>query len=516
MAKVQKYSLTLSILFLWGIGLSLIHAQSGTPSPDPEILPLFSFSSFESEQTGNLQDVPFISQSQYKWDNFSFEWQVDCDLPDTVFFSVGGLGWSADLYLNGRFISSMNQPLARWVVPLANVWIRQGKNTLTLTCRYSSYFSNYPRPFLGLLQPIHIYDVLPEDPKYPRVARDTPTDSVWVWASYFGDSGFSFDKERALKELFHMRRSSLRYIYFPFPPSSEHLSLVEEWGFIPIDSLEEGMYVGMLNAYPFEPMGFTLPKSFWLDVEGKRTTSYGQFLPWIPNAFYTLPLNPGIGTIFIFIFPLLALLVVKVINPNFFYSLERIFSKPDKYIDTLNDSSSGNGGFAFVVILINQLAFSILLFLFVYFIHRSHTWETMTLIREKSLLTQFFYPIESVHTIFWRSFLIVACCFLFKYLLLGIVESIFSIRNLVSGTINLDIIGNFPYIQVLSLPLLLLLLYPDNQRILWGLFLFLGAIIFFRKMYTYFYGLERLFNFSSGVKILYICAFNILPYIIWF
>ena len=463
MTKVQKYYLTLGALFLWGIGLSVLNAQSVSGIPESQVLPLYSFYTFTSEQSEGLHRVPFISNPNHQWDNLIFDWQIDCDLPDTVYFSVQGLGWNADLYLNGRFLSTMTKPLALWVVPLSKAWVREGKNTLTLTCRYSSYFPNYPQPFLGLLQGIHLYETAPVEYNYFSQVEEASIDSVWVWASYFGEEGFSFDEDIALKELFHMSRTSLRYVYFPFPPPVEHLSFVRKWGFIPIDSLTEGMYVGMLNAYPFEPIGFSLPKSFWLDEEGKRTSSYGQFLPWIPDSYYTSPLNPGLGTILIFLFPLLALLVVKFINPNFYYALERIFSKPDKYIDTLNDSSTGNGGFAFVVVLINQLAFSILLFLFVYFIYQNHSWDTMTLLREKSLLTRFFYPIESVYTIFGRSFLIVAGSFLFKYLFLGIVENIFSIRNLVSGIINLDIIGNFPYIQVLSLPLLLLLLYPEKS-----------------------------------------------------
>ncbi|MEM9718021.1 MAG: DUF4271 domain-containing protein [Bacteroidota bacterium] len=513
MAKVQKYSLILWVLVFAGVGL---HAQPQESLSKGEVWPLFSLDTFDSEQTKSRQRVPFIVSDQKRWDNFSFEWVVDCDLPDTVFFYVKGLAWNADLYLNGQFISSMDNPLDAWVVPLSILWIQEGKNTLTLTCRYSTYFPNYPKPFLGLLQPIQIYEH-PPDEDQPKSSRYIASnDSVWVWAPYFGEAGFTFEKETAQKELFHMKRTALRHIYFPFPPPAEQVSLALAWGFLPVDSLKEGTYVAMLNTYPYEPVGFSFPLSFWLDEGGRRTSHYGQFLSWVPKDYPTLPLNPGVGTVFILLFPFLALLGVKFINPNFYYSLERIFSKPDKYIDTLNDSSSGSGGFAFVVILINQLAFSILLFLFVYYIYRSHSWETMTLLRERSLLTRFFYPIENVHTIFWRSFLIVAGSFLFKYLFLGILGSIFSIRNLVSGTINLDIIGNFPYLQGLSIPLLLLLLYPEDQRILWGLFLFLGAIIFFRKMYTYFYGLERLFNFSSGVKILYICAFNILPYIIWF
>lgn len=515
MANLQKYCLFWSIgLFLWGGQLSLF---SQAPKEAPAtISPIFSIDKVLHQADPTLLAIPFSYSSLKETEVFTFSWSPNCEYQDTLYMEVRGAAWIADLYLNGKFLSSLKKPLANWRIPIAGEWIQPLENTFTLHIHSRGYFPNYPHTFISLQYPIQIFEQAPSSLPLLSPYSSQKGDSVWVWAPYFREKGPIFDEAIALQNLAHILQSKVRTVYFPFPPPEELLELVENAGLVCIDSLIPPLHLAMLNSFPYEEISFTLPRSFWLDLEGRRTSFYGQFDSWVRPVIYQDPLDPGLGIISILLFPLIALLVVKFSNPSFYFSILRIFTQPDKYIDSLQEASPGNSGFSFIVLFINLISVSVLVFLFVYLIHRTQAWGYVQFFRENNLLTQVFYPTQYVSSLFIRSLLVVSLGFLLKYLLLGLLGSVFSIRNMTSGSINLDIITNFPYVQFLSIPLILVLINPVSTYMYGILFILLGIIFFLRKMYTYFYGLERLFDFSLGVKILYICAFNILPYIIWF
>ena len=82
--------------------------------------------------------------------------------------------------------------------------------------------------------------------------------------------------------------------------------------------------------------------------------------------------------------------------------------------------------------------------------------------------------------------------------------------------LNLNVVGAFPLIWVMGLPGAFLL-FSDHigQRSSWaGILIGILLVIYLiRQLYISYLGLEKLFAFSSGIKILYICGFNILPYL---
>ena len=505
-------------LLLLGFSASLL-AQEPVETATP-IPPVFSISKLVDQSDKHAVEIPFFHPTSGETEEFRFTWNPNCELQDSLYFLLRGVAWVADLYLNGKFISSHNQPLSNWWIALPPDWILPAENTFTLRLYGEGYFPNYPQRFNGLLYPIEMYEQPPShlfEPVDFTAHKTKDWDSVWVWVPYFGkNNGPIYDSTIAQQNLSHILQSRVKCVHFPFSPPIELIELLEEAGLRYVDTLRPPLRLAMLNTFPYEEISFTLPRSFWLDKEGKRTALYGQFIPWEKAVVHEDPLEPGLGTLSILLFPLFALLVVKFANPSFYYSILRIFTQPDKYIDSLQEASPGNSGFSFIVLFINLISVSVLVFLFVYLIHRSEAWEYIQFFREDNLLTQVFYPTQYASSLFIRSLVVVSLGFLLKYLLLGLLGSVFSIRNMASGSINLDIITNFPYLQFLSIPLILVLISPGSQYMYGGLFIFLGIIFFLRKLYTYFYGLERLFDFSLGVKILYICAFNILPYIIWF
>ena len=484
------------------------------------IPPLVSVDKLMDRSDNHPIEIPFHHRYSGETEEFLFSWDPNCEFQDSLYIVLRGIAWVGDLYLNGKFLSSHNHPLTPWWVSLPGEWILPNGNTFTLSLHSEGYFPNFPQRFNGLLHPIEIYEQKPihlSAPGIPPPYHTQDWDSVWVWAPFFGEErGPIYDSTIAQQSLSHVLQNGVKVVYFPFPPPERLLELIHAKGLHYVETLRPPLHLAMLNAFPYEEISFTLPRSFWLDKAGKRTSNYGQFEPWQKPVLHEDPLEPGLGTLSILLFPLFALVVVKFANPSFYYSILRIFTQPDKYIDSLQEASPGNSGFSFIVLFINLISISVLVFLFVYLIHRTEAWEYIQFFREDNLLTRVFYPTQYASSLFIRALAVVSLGFLLKYLLLGVLGNIFAIRNMASGSINLDIITNFPYVQFLSIPLILVLINPTSQYMYGGLFILLAIIFFLRKLYTYFYGLERLFDFSLGVKILYICAFNILPYIIWF
>ncbi len=483
---------------------------------DTSHLPLFEWDKVFRLPDQAPLSIPFDYDSFENVEQLSFSWKLDRAFQDSLYLHFLGISWVADLYLNDKYLASFQKPFESRYIALAPGWLKVGENFFVLHIRQKGYFQNFPEAFTGILHPIRVFGKKPQEIRPTRNPIGSHLDSLWVWAPYFRDHGYRYTDSIACRDLFHILNSSVRTVYFPFPPPPRLLELVKKWELERVDTLPNSAYLAMLNPFPYEKMSFSLPQKFWLDAEGNRNPNYGQFIEWHFQQIQPDPLSPGLGIVAILMFSVLALIIVKFANPSFYFAIQRMFSQPIKYIDSLQEASSGNSGFYLMVMIINIISYSILVFLAVYYIQRSQTWDSMSFFRENSLLKQVFYPVRLIPALFVRSFIVVGIAFLLKYFFLRLIGGIFSIRNLSSGMLNLDVICNFPYIQVLTIPIMLILINPAMRDFYGGLFILLGLIYFIRKIYTYFYSLERLFDFSLGVKILYICAFNILPYIIWF
>ncbi|MEL7340705.1 MAG: DUF4271 domain-containing protein, partial [Bacteroidota bacterium] len=180
------------------------------------------------------------------------------------------------------------------------------------------------------------------------------------------------------------------------------------------------------------------------------------------------------------------------------------------------DVTSSNTGLLGIMMLLKGLNLSMIISLLIYYIMREHEWERLNVIRDWSLLSQWFYGWDSLWQIFVRSIQLVAIWFGIKFSFLALLGRGYGIKGLVEGVMSLEVAASFPLILFMGLPVGLVL-FTDT---IWGgwlavLLLLLGLIYLLRRLYVFFIGLERLFSFSSAVNFVYICALNLIPYLIW-
>jgi len=509
---------TIVFYLLMSAGYYMLWGQSTVTSSDSGLQTYALFELNTAWRTANeeLLEIPFTKPVSEAPLTISYQWKWNCQLPDTVYLYIEGVAWEADLTLNDQFLSISSSPITPWVIPIAREWLGNSPANFKLTLRAGKPYPNFPQPFLGITQGVFIMDLaqLAHTRRKP-LPQTHHTDSVICWAPYF-DGSIVYNDSIAFQHLWHILRQPTHTIYFPFPPSRRQLELCTHYDLMIADQINQDTYVAMLNDYPVDERSLTLHKRFWLDENQRRLEDYGEYFPANFPLIYRKRVKPWLGMGLIIFFPLLALLLIKLTNNNFFYSLHRLFLKPDVYIDTINDITTGNPGFIILLILIKIFTYTFLITIGIYYVDWANLWEDINIFSDQSLLFRFFYGLNRTGKIFIRALLIVSIWQVFKYSLLNLTGSIFHIRNFSLLGFNLDMVGILPYMMVLKIPLIVALFLQEGY-IAWGILFFTGLLFFFlRHIYVLYLGLERIFNFSLGIKILYICAFKLLPYIIWF
>ena len=152
-----------------------------------------------------------------------------------------------------------------------------------------------------------------------------------------------------------------------------------------------------------------------------------------------------------------------------------------------------------------------------YYIQVENQWKLLNIFQDWSLASSMFYPGKRLQELLFMSLGFLVVWTLLKYMLIAFIGSVFRIKAIVARIASLDVWGSYPMILILPIPMSLIL-FMDQ---LWGggmviLLLAFAGIYIGRQMYVLYIGLDRFFGFSSAMKILYICTFIIVPYMVWF
>ena len=465
-------------------------------------------------------NIPFSVDRQDELISLRYRLDLYCLPPDTLFLLVEGVAWTGELELNGRYLSTNSYPLGSWWIPIAASWLVEGTNEFVLSLRGGEReWPNYTSPFLGVLDGIYL---LEESQKAAFDEIDDQGvseqgDSVAIIAPYFSGSGHFFRQADAYLWLSHLRSQRVEHIHFAFDAPLKMKALCKELGFKIVDSLKENTYLAMINEYPYEPGTFEYHNRFWLDAHGKRSASYGSWVVKKDMNKVTEAKALNLGLVSLMLFPLIGLLFIKLLSPGLFYSSNKLLFKPGLFMDMITEFSFGNMGFVYLLLLIKLLALAGLLTLIITFAGQTNDWGFLNQINSWSLLSRIFYPLNTVGIIFWRSFLVLLFIFFFKVALVSIIGKVFRFRGMLNNVFNLEIISDYPLILIISIPFSILFFLPETMQASWlVLSLCLLGLYFLRQAYVFFIGLDQVFGFSLGMKILYICALNVVPYLIWF
>ncbi|MEM6765789.1 MAG: hypothetical protein AAF655_12710 [Bacteroidota bacterium] len=464
---------------------------------------------------GREYQIPFWNEDKSEWE-VSLTFSLPCSPDDTVYLWFERLIWQAEIEFNQYYVNVSRTPFQGFAIPLSPDWFQE-ENKLKVSLIQVDFRKMYPPRFLGILDGVYLLnkeqltqwqaDILP---------RAEMADTVAIIAPYYGENVYGFDRSLALRNLLPVINERLKHIYFAYEPDRELRYLCKELGLIRVDSLTEDTQVAWVHAYKYEASTFPYPTEFWLDERGNRSSGYGTFRSLNQASIQEDPQGYSLGLVLMMCFPVLGLFIMKLLNPAFIQSLLGLFISPKLFIDTFVESTYSNLGLLFILILMKVLALAFFLSLLLYYVSMENQWGVLSLLKTSSLAGNFFYGTQTLSGLFWKSMLLLSAWVGVQYILLSIIGAVYRIKNLAMGVFNLEIVGGYPLILFLSIPLSLMFFTPSLWGGVWKWVLILLLLTYFlRKIYVQYVGLDRLFTFSYGMKILYICAFNMLPYIIW-
>ena len=499
------------VLFLMAISFPLMAKDTLTY----ELEALWALDQEWVDDEGNKLTIPFWDVEKSSWE-VTHTFSLPCIPEDTVYLWFERLIWQAEIEFNQYYVNVSRTPFQGFSIALAPEWFQE-ENTLKVTLIQVDFREMYPPRFLGILEGVYLLDK-PQLHQWEMdiLTRVDTADTVAVIAPYYGEQVYDFDRELALRNLMPVVNEQISHVYFAYEPDRELLYLCKELGLLRVDSLTEHTKVAWIHAYKYEASTFPYPTDFWLDEKGNRRDGYGSYIGVKQATIREDQQGYSFGLILMMCFPILGLFIMKLLNPAFIQSLIGLFVSPKLFIDTFVESTYSNLGLLFILILMKVLALAMFLSLLLYYVGMENQWGILSMLKTSSLAGNFFYGTPTLSGLFWKSLLLLSGWVGFQYVLLSVIGAVYRIKNLAMGVFNLEIVGGYPLILFLSIPLSLMFFSP----VLWGgawkwALLLLLFTYFLRKIYVQYVGLDRLFTFSYGMKILYICAFNMLPYIIW-
>lgn len=435
---------------------------------------------------------------------------------DSLYLYFSGLGAEAELRLGDRYLGFHRHPFQPWTVAMAMEWLCGGEASLILTLRKGAGDTLLPYQFTGVFRPVYLMTRAQRQAlagmTQPARAR---ADTVALVAPYFRRTGFFFDLYEAVFTFLPLRERGIRYVKYAFDPGIELRALGAQMGFVEVRELAAGTWVLPINAYPYEPR--TLPERFpfWLDEAGNRTIHYGDGLTWGEKPDRPLPVSVHPALVLILMLPLLGALLIHILSPGFWAWQLALIRQPWLLADTAPIAGLNASGLWFLLLL-KTLLQALSLALLMYYVAYFHQWEVMNGFQDWSLLNRVFYPAERLTTFLLWALAIFGGSLLLRLLVLRILGGAFRIKGLLSGILDLEVMGAYPL--VLVLPYVVSGLIFSGQ--IWpglpvALLIGLGGMYWLRRAYVMYQGLGRQFSFSYGMKILYICTFNVIPYIFW-
>jgi len=442
-------------------------------------------------------------------------------LPDSLYLWVGRYAWELEVILNEKYLTLEREPFQDVFLYVEKAWLRTGENRLSLRLTFLEGFTHSPRPVLGIwdgiglieardLENFYLPKLKPSPPRPPKVA---------LLAPYYGDSAYTFDEFEAARILLPLVNQKIRDVYFWFEPDRRLLAMCQKMGLRRTKEIPQGQTVAAINAYPFDPVYHGRPHRFWLDPQGKRNTYYGEFETWEDKKVRSQELSSVDENwlILLALSSFLSLALIKLISPAYFATFASLWMGKTTRNDISGENINSSTLLNLILNLIRLVGQTSWLALGLYFLQHQNLWYlSRQLFSSESLFASVFSGKESLSAFLYKVAVILLIWQGVKLLAWSTLGRIFMKKQMAARSFSLEVRSDLPPMLFLALPWIIgLYAIDEGGRILVIAMIILSALYALRKLIILFSELGRIFNFSTGMKILYICSLNVLPYLIW-
>lgn len=442
-------------------------------------------------------------------------------LPTTdLYLYIIDAGCQVEVELNGRYLGVDQHPMKPFVITLRKEWLQLTGNKVDLWLSWLAPPDFFPDGSLGLMQSAYLLtpsQLARLNHPFMQVAAATGADTIGIVAPFYGPSGFYFDAYYALAALDPLRRFGIRKIYFPFPPSRKMQAFCAQMGFQQVTNIPAQARVCWVNTYPRAQHDARYPAHFWLDKHNRNTAFFGNFIRY-ENSHIVRNSQQRASPflVMLVLLPLLILMAIRMVNPGFQQTLWPMFVQPKLFVDVYANNSLGFAGLGMMLALVRVLLNAVTLTLTLRMVQEYQAWDWLNWFFSPSLFNRLIYTDASLAVLFGWSLLVFAGITVVRYVAAWGISTIYNIRDFTGGVIALDILNAFPLAFVLPfLPAMGLFISPEWVGWPVAGYALLLLVYWGRGIYTTYVGLGRLFDVSAGMKILYICGLNLLPYLFW-
>lgn len=466
-----------------------------------------------TDDSGKAWRLPFWD-SETRELNLSYTFQLKPD-SSPVYLYFEGIAWVSRIYLNGRLLKIQENPFQDVLIPLENSWLNTQGNVVRVEMQMQGREHAFAlKPAVGIHRQVWILKDSTYQPavKLPLCRR---ADSVIVYAPYTRKHFYNITQE-ALQEEFKMLHSiRVKQVYFIAEPSVRVQEAFAEAGFIRLLELKNAKNIVWYNAWPVSPWANIARFIFWKNEHELAGPAMGQWSNFSELGKCERSFN-NFYLVLLLMIPLIGLLLFRVFIPQAFFHQLRWLITLRLEMEMVSQRKFMRPAENTLGTLVRLLFTSSALALFLYFL-QSRCSGTVSVFHwvEDSWLHNIL--ISDMHPL---SIWAVLFCFesgllLLKVFLMSFMSFFFNIPWLTRTYLDLCLLSAFPLAVFLPGISLYLFYAPEDQNAFWiSLWPFLTGIYFFRYILMLSRGLYQQFHFHPLLIFLYICTFEILPWLL--
>lgn len=477
--------------------------------------PLQSLSGTWLDEEFHLCQVPF-------WDStaaphlLSRRFTLSPQPAEPLWLAFEGVAWNASITLNGRLLCLISDPFAFTLVPLDPSWLTtEGSNLLEVEMNAEGPLREwYPERFTGIFRPVWLlHGPLRAGP----APQALPADKVLVLAAWSELHGPMDDSLRFEQMLGEIAASGQHAVVPAFAFSSQQLAQLGAHHLSLAAPPDEWDQLAFYNYWPARRASLHSATPFWT-VAGRRSQFFGHYVPM--ERLQRAPAQPlnHLAVFFFIALPVLGMALMRAASERIYDSLIQFLTKPKIFLEMITSSKFMGQWESWLMNLFRIALSALFTALVLYYVTLYHQWGRVNLLSSESLVYQFLSSgYASLYYLFLMAMLWLVVINLVKHLVLSFAGQVFRGGTLNSTVVSLDIFASFPLNLLMLVPAVFLFFADAGWEVvpvvtlcgLYGLFVL-------RRLVTLYQGLGRVAGVSGSAKILYICAFEILPWLILF
>lgn len=427
-----------------------------------------------------------------------------------------GLAWTSDIYLNGRLLLIHNKPFEPVIIPIENHWLSPVQNELVVHMTSAGIDTDWKHMHaLGIHRPVWILadcSLLNQAEKKPPM--NTP-DSFIVYSPVSSGFLYHIPQERLIRDIRILSTQKVRDVYFSVTPDWEVLNAFHKAGFNRIYTVPYHGIAIWFNAWPTVKTQYLNANIFWFNNRSYPTDAFNTWRS-VQDLYTCTRKHDNFVILLILMFPLLGLLILKLSHSQLFNAIPQWILRDRLENELISDRKFLRSGQNALMTLNHLLIMAGSIAFIIYFLQVKCLDTTyFTFNGGESLFNHFlfagFHPVVQFIIVFSALLMML----MIKLLFLKFISLVFRKHFMTGVYLDLQILAGFPMNMILlAFSVYVFYSFDIQFFILFNIWIGIMIALCLRHIWLLFKGMYHMYHFHPLLIFLYICAFEILPWLI--